>query len=142
MRASIFFSLVLLATGAACAAPPEIEKRPDEQSISMIELIANPDKFEGKNVDVGGYLVLSDDYENSLFLDENAHRSGMSANAIAIDLEGSSPAIQKRAKELDQRYVFIAGRFKSGPTAFSGGQLQGVYRFIPVPKSPGNPPAK
>ena len=35
----------------------------------------------------------------------------------------------QRAKEQDRKYVIIAGRFKAGPTAFTGGQLQEVYRL-------------
>ncbi len=129
MRPSIFSLLVLVAVGVACAAPPEIEKRSDERYVSLIQLIANPSAFDGKNVSVGGYLMLRDEYENTLFLDENAHRSGMWANSIAIDLESSAPKMRQRANEQDKSYVLIAGRFKAGPTAFSGGQLEAIYRI-------------
>lgn len=134
MRAlTCWFALVV--AGIACAAPPELEKRPDEKYVSLIQLIANPDAFDGRYVSVSGYLTLSDEYESSLFLDENSYSSGLSANSVAIDLESSKGEIQKRAKERDRKYVVVAGRFKAGPTAFSGGTLQGVYYLAPAPKA-------
>ena len=88
MRSSMLL-LVLVIVGMAYAAPPEIEKQPDEKYVSLIQLIANPEAFDGKNVSVGGYLTLRNEYEHALFFDENAHRSGMWANAVAVDLENS-----------------------------------------------------
>ncbi len=126
---SIMFALVV---GAACAAPPELAKHPGEQSVSLIQLIANPRNFDGKDVEVGGYLELRNEYENSLFLDENAQQHGMSGNSIAIEFEKSPVALQKRAKGLTRTYVIVTGRFKAGPTAFSAGKLQGVYYLAPA----------
>ncbi len=107
-----------------------LEKRTNEQSISLIRLIANPEAFDAKYVVVQGYLVLSDDYEHSLFLDENAYRVGLTANTVAVDLADSSEGTKSRAKEKDRKYVIVAGRFKAGPTAFSGGRLEAVYRIF------------
>lgn len=130
MRLAALLLTLLAGIGGAFAAPPKIEKRSDEVNVSLIQLIANPAAFDGKNVSIGGYLTLRGEYENSLFLDENAYRSGMWANAIAVDLKSSKPAIKERAKQQDRKYVLVAGRFKAGPTAFSGGQLQEVYRLF------------
>lgn len=109
-----------------------LEKRQDEQSISLIRLIASPEAYDGKYVSVQGYLALSDDYEHSLFLDENAYRAGLTANTIAVDLDGSSPETRARARERDRQYVNIAGRFKAGSTAFSGGMLESIYYVAPA----------
>lgn len=125
--------LFVLVAGAACAAPPEIVKKSDQQSVSIIQLIANPSGFDGKNVDVGGYFEMSDEYEHTLFLDENSMRNGMSANSIAIPFAAFPPALKKRAEELNHRYVIVAGRFKAGPTAFSWGGLEEVYYIAPAP---------
>lgn len=109
-----------------------LEKRTDEKSISLIRLIANPEAFDGQYVAVQGYLALSDDYEHSLFLDENAYRVGLTANTVAVDLDGSSVDIKARAKKRDRQYVNITGRFKAVPTSFSSGKLENVYYLAPA----------
>ncbi|HEX7026050.1 MAG TPA: hypothetical protein VF268_02325, partial [Gammaproteobacteria bacterium] len=121
----ILLSLVMMfSLSAACAANvPEVVKRKDERYVSIIELIANPEKFDGQYVSVGGYLTLSREYEHSLFLDENSYLSGMAANSIAVSFASSAVSIQKKAEELDNRYVSIAGLFKAGTTVFSYGEL-------------------
>jgi hypothetical protein len=138
MKAPYFanIALLLLLQGFALAAEPAsppapgLEKRPDELNVSIIQLIANPGAFDGKYVAVGGYLDLSDEYENSLFLDENSSRAGMSANSIAIDLDQSSSDIQTQMHSYDQHYVIIAGKFEHRQSIFSGGRLVAVYRVI------------
>lgn len=131
----IFLSLVLaFFICSACAGNvPEVVKRKNEQYVSIIELIANPEKFDGKYVSVGGYLALSREYENSLFLDDNSYLAGMAANSIAVSFDDSTTLLRKNAEELDKSYVSIAGLFKAGATVFSCGELQEVYRISPVP---------
>lgn len=125
----ILLSLIL---GVACAGPPELANEPDQKAVSIIQLIADPKQLDGSNILVGGYLEIRDEYEHSLFLDENAQRTGMMGNSIAIDLGAFRPALKKRAEELDRTYVILGGRFKAGPTAFSGGKLESVYSIIPA----------
>lgn len=119
---------------AACVASPadDLKKRKDEKYLSLIQLIADPDKYHGDYVSIGGYLALSREIENSLYLDENSYRHSM-PNSIAINFEGSPPEIKERAKELDRGYVIVAGRFKSGATALSLGELKEVYYIAPAP---------
>ena len=107
-----------------------LDKRADEQSISLIRLISTPESFDGKYVSVQGYLVLRDRYEHSLFLDENSYKEGQTANSIAIDLGGSSVEIVAHAKERDRQYVVVTARFSVGGSAFSEGRLEGVYRLF------------
>lgn len=133
MRNLSFAALLVFAFGVACAAPPaaDLHKRKDEKYLSIIQLIADPEKYDGNYVSIGGYLVLSREYENSLHLDENSYRSGM-PNSIAIDFKSSTPSIQNRAEELDRHYIIVAGHFKAGVTAFSLGELQEVYYIAPA----------
>ncbi len=135
-KAAIFFSclFVVLGVSAQSAEVPAhwFDKAPDERSVSLIRLIADPQAFDERNVVVQGFLVLRDEYENSLFIDENAYLAGLSSNSIAVDLEDSSAMIATRAQELDKRYVRIAGKFHVGPTAFSSGLLKAIYRLGPT----------
>ena len=111
---------------------PSIERRPDQQSVSLIQLIANPDAFDGKNLSVGGYLVISREYENSLLLDENADRHHMYANSVGVEFDGSSAKVQQKGKELHRHYVIIAGRFKAHDSVFGSGTLHDVYYIFPA----------
>ena len=129
---------ILLMAGAACATQPEIAKRPDEISASLIQVIAWPEKFNEKYLVVGGYLEISSEIESSLFLDENSQMQGMTSNSIAVDLGGTEPALRARLKQLNGKYVFIAGSFKAGPTAFSDGTIGDIYRVIPASGSNAN----
>lgn len=101
--------------------------------ITKRSIVANPEAYDGKHVNVGGYLVLRDEYENSLSLDENSHRSGMWANSVAIDFQDSSAEIKERARHQDRKYVVVTGRFVAGSTAFSLGKLQDIYYLVPAP---------
>lgn len=132
MRISKLPLLLGLILGAAYAGPPELASEPDQKAVSIIQLIANPTELDRSNILVGGYLELRDEYEHSLFLDENAQRSGMWGNSIAIDFEAFPYELKKRAQELNRTYVVLGGRFKAGPTAFSGGKFERVYSIIPA----------
>ena len=126
-------ALLVFVIGVACAASPadDLKKRKDEKYLSLIQLIADPDKYNGEYVSIGGYLALSREIENSLYIDENSYRHGM-PNSIAIDFEESLPEIRQRARELDQGYIIVAGRFKAGATALSLGELKEVYYIAPA----------
>lgn len=126
------FLLSAISSVARVGAPPSeqswlVEKRADEQSISLIRLIASPLEFDGKYVVVQGYLLIRDEHENSIFVDENSFRNGLSANSIAVDFGGGSPDAKARAMSRSKKYVIIAGRFKSGASTFSGGVIKEVY---------------
>ena len=129
-----FVSLIL--SGIALSAPssvPEsstLSKRSDEMhGVSLIGIIANPADFDGKYVEVGGYLVFGREYGNALFLDETSERNGMSANSIGVEFDTEH---EKRAQGLNRRYVILSGQFKAGDSAFGSGTLHGVYYVAPA----------
>ncbi len=123
---------VSLVAGAACAGPAELKKSAGQQAVSIIQVIANPTEMDGKKLWLGGFLELRDEHEHSLFLDANASRSGMIGNSIAIDLDAFPEHLELRARELNGSYVFIGGKFKAGPTAFSWGKIEDVDALIPA----------
>lgn len=135
MRKFSSLCLIFAAAGVAFAGPPDIQKRTNEISASLIEVIAKPEKFDGENLVVGGYLCLGSEIESSLFLDKSSKISGMTANSIAVDLSESESVVRLRAGQLDGQYVFLAGKFTEGSTAFSGGTLRDIYRIIPAANS-------
>ena len=94
--------------------------------MSIIELIANPARFDGKQVRVTGYLVREfegdaiylhrDDYDHAIF------RNGL---WVAFAREGA----EQRCKSL--RYAAVEGRFSAknrGPAGNWGGAVENVAR--------------
>lgn len=76
--------------------------------VTLVQLIANPEKFDGKQIRVIGFLRLEfegnvlylhrEDYENSLF------------DGIWVDV---TPEITKERKTLNMHYVLLEGIFSS-----------------------------
>lgn len=90
------------------------------QNISMIQLIANPEKFDGKTVSVVGFLGIEPENER-LYLTEEDHQRIFAHNGLWVDLPSLTG---KEQEELDRHYVQIVGTFKQGgrfPYAAGGG---------------------
>lgn len=121
------FSIFGVCAEAPGGREPPVYSRVSAESVSLIQLVANPDDFDGRRVVVEGFLVLRDEYESSLFIDENTFSVGMTANAIAIGFEGSSDEVVARLRQFDRRYVVVSGVFTAGATSFSGGILDEIY---------------
>lgn len=111
-------SVILLATvvhAAASDRPPLM--------VSMIELIANRDKYDGKLVQVSGFISIAFE-DNALYLDENAHAHTFTENAIWINFD---PKDRIAFERVNQRYGYIAGVFRhddcNGHLCLYAGQL-------------------
>lgn len=75
----------------------------------MIQLIANPDKFDGKLVRVQGFLNL--EFEGDcLYLHREDFDEMNEKNALWVDLEGNKI---KDSKWVNKCYVLCEGIFKS-----------------------------
>jgi len=78
--------------------------------VSMIQLIANPEKFDGKSIAVVGFLGL--EYEaNLLYLNMGDYDNVEVANALWID---TTEEIRKNREHLNLFYVRIEGTFRAG----------------------------
>jgi hypothetical protein len=79
-------------------------------SVSLIQLIANPEKYDGKQVEVIGFLRL--EFEgNRIYLHEEDYTYNISENAVRIGVTN------KQRQDLENRnmhYVFVVGTFKAG----------------------------
>lgn len=113
--------------------------------VSLIRIVADPDRFSGQEVGVVGFLRIKDD-SALLFVDEDDARNGLLVNAIRVSLP---PAMLSRSGEFTSRYVTVRGLFVSSPDRIAGrtaGALSGVtgcmtegvgptvtYPSLPVP---------
>lgn len=95
--------------------------------VSMIKLLANPDKYNGKKVMVEGYLNL--EFEgNGLYFHKEDYNNGMSKNALWVDL---NKPITAQAQKCKLNYVIIEATFdgnQGGHMDAYSGTLKDVTR--------------
>ena len=81
------------------------------KSVSMIELIANPEKFDGKQVFVEGFVHF--EFEgNALYFHEEDYRDGLRQNGISL---GVTPAQEEQYAVCASKYCSVIGTFHAVP---------------------------
>lgn len=99
------------------------------QDVSVIELIANPSRYDGKQVQLIGFLRL--EFEgNALYLHQEDFEHAISRNAIWIDRP--TDLSDKQTLEINNRYVICQGTFKAGEHGHMGmfsGSLTHISRL-------------
>jgi hypothetical protein len=123
LSACLVFSFV----GLMCAEEP--------LDVSMIQLIATPEKFNGKIVRVFGYLHL--EFEgDGLYLHKDDEREGLTRNGIWFD---RSPEVEATPKRFTDHYVLVEGRFDAqghGHMGLWSGTITGITRVMTWPPKP------
>lgn len=100
MRHFITISLLLLAGVTSYA-------QPGPSPVTLLRLLANPEKYDGKEVQVIGYLHL--EFEgNGLYLHKEDYDHSILDNMIWVD---ATADMQKAIKEINDNYVIIRGVF-------------------------------
>ena len=83
--------------------------------VSMVQLIATPEKYQGQLVRVEGYLsVQFEDFGLYLSRDDYEHLSG--DNAVWLDfkpgvLKGRAPAVPNQNQDVQGKFVIVEGVF-------------------------------
>ena len=116
-------SIVVLLT-IPFAVPIKAEEPVD---VTMVQLIANPEKFDGKLVRVIGFLRL--EFEgNELYLHREDYENAILGDGIWVDI---TPEITKQSKTLNMHYVLLVGIFSSsdrGHMGMSSGTIKKIRR--------------
>lgn len=98
--------------------------------VTLIQLIANPDKFDGRLIRVIGFLRL--EFEgNVLYLHREDYENAILGNGIWVDV---TPALTKKEAALNMNYVLPEGVFSSGDRGHMGmwsGAIKQVRRAEP-----------
>jgi hypothetical protein len=106
---------------------PEFD--PTIQGVSLIQLIANPQAFDGKKVQFIGFLNL--EFEgDAVYLHTEDFQNGISRNAIWIDVPREMTKEQQQA--VNRHYVICAGIFhadRHGHLGMFGGDVGEVTRI-------------
>jgi hypothetical protein len=131
---SVIFGVGLLLFFALASSSRAEDLRDD--SVSLIQLIANPASFDGKRVRLTGYVMLEAD-NRAVYLHESDAKYGIARNALWLDvpLGGESHRVQ-----LHGRYALIEGTFNArrrGHRELFSGTIEDVGRFEVVEPRPG-----
>lgn len=104
---------------------------------SLIQLIATPDQFEGREVGVMGYCWAETE-GNALYVHEEDHRYLFTKNSVNLNFERSRSA----AAGCRDRHVLVLGKFSSrGGDALSGSIDVDIFHIQePVPTEGGKDP--
>lgn len=126
---SVIFALLLNSglVGWATAAEPKAVSDSQPKDVSMVQLIADPKRFDGQTVRVIGYLHL--EFEgNAVYLHREDFERSILQNGIWIEL---TEAQQKSSTKFNNGYVLVEGTFsasKKGHLDIWPGSLQRVSR--------------
>jgi hypothetical protein len=102
----------------------------EDFNISLIKLIANPEKYNGKTIRVKGYLNL--EFEgNALYFHKEDYDKGMNKNSIWIDIPKE---IHEKAtfQNCSKQYVIIEGKFdmnNNGHMSMFSGAITKITRL-------------
>lgn len=78
--------------------------------VSLISLISNPSKFNGKLVSVTGVSSVSNEYD-AIYVSKDDYRYKINGNAICLDFN-SSAVSRDKAYDLNGKYVNVEGIFR------------------------------
>ena len=123
-RTAIVLSLLVLSTVASAQ---KASIRPEPQS--LIQLISNPERFEGQQVRVVGYVVR--EFEgDSVYLHREDHEQGLFKNGLWLDDVGKCKDAE--GNMLSKKYALVEGVFSAlsrGHRNISSGSIK-VERCI------------
>ena len=102
----------------------------DISDISLIRLIATPEKYDGKQVRVIGYLNL--EFEgNAIYLHKEDYSKALSTNGFSVDFT-KKIVDKKNLYNYNKSYVLIIGTFDmndKGHMGLFGGKIKNITRL-------------
>ena len=102
--------------------------------ISIIQLIANPDAFDGKHVVVSGYVCI--EHEGTcVYLHREDSEQALIKNGLWLQVNDVAATGTKEA-EVNKHYAMVAGRFNAknqGHLRLCSGSLEQITRMQPWP---------
>jgi hypothetical protein len=105
MKHLLFLTVLMTTACAETPAPPDVQSRQDDR-VSIVQLLSNPEDFDGKPVRLTGYLQLEfETYALWFHREDRVH--GLLPNRI--DLEVSACA--DRVEQVNESYVLLEGTF-------------------------------
>jgi hypothetical protein len=104
-----------------------IVAQPVARPVSIVQLLATPEKFDGKFVQVCGFLRIEFE-DNAVYLHREDHEHWITSNALWVDIP------HKTDPNLSDHYVLIQGTFNAsdhGHMDVFAGAIHKSTRLIP-----------
>jgi hypothetical protein len=121
-------ALIALGFGAISARVSTMNASPNVQQatrVSLVQLIANPQDYDGKFVRVIGFVSV--EFEGTaVYLHQDDYKYAITQNGLWLDIE------PQRNKKVDQRYVLIEGTFDANHNGHKGlfsGSIKDIKRM-------------
>jgi hypothetical protein len=103
-RALAFSAIAMILLSGFCSSPVSSALN---NSVSIVQLIATPEKYDGKVVQVMGFLRL--EFEgNAIYLHEDDYKHAITKNGLMVV---SNAEIDAKADKLNLHYVVLEGTF-------------------------------
>jgi hypothetical protein len=102
--------------------------------ISIIQVIGNPQEFDGKRVAVVGFLGLHKD-GNILYLHREDEEMGLYKNGLTVQFD--SPLTQDDVTQVNMHYVYLGGTFDAkdkGTGLGSSGTIKKAANLVLWPR--------
>ncbi len=100
------------------------------ENTSLIRLIATPEKYDGKTIQVTGYLHL--EFEgDAIYLHKEDYEYGLTENSFWVSFSGKLLKM-KEVMDYNDKYVIIIGTFRmndKGHMGMFGGTLENIVRL-------------
>jgi hypothetical protein len=139
MRTRRFFIVALVILAGVVAPFLNAQSEPPI-NVSIVQLIANPEKYDGKLVSLVGFIHIGRE-QDLIFLGEEDFNHAVFANALWFHL---SEDIGKNWQKLNRNYVGVVGVFSArheGPYSCPNGGLTTIKR-VQVWSTTENPTGK
>jgi hypothetical protein len=121
-------ALIALGFGAISARESSMNAETNAQQptrVSLVQLIANPQEYDGKFVRVIGFVSV--EFEGTaVYLHQEDYKYEITQNGLWLDLD------VERNKKVDQRYAIIEGTFDANHNGHKGlfsGSLKDIKRL-------------
>jgi hypothetical protein len=137
MRSLVAVPLLLVASSPSAGKLFEVGHRdPAAESVSLIAIVANPEKYDGKHVQIRG--AFRTEFEGNVVcvnVDDLTH--SISKNCIWFNI-GPNLNVQANGglSRFNNSYMLLEGKFSSRSTGHLGmnsGSLENVWRIMELP---------
>jgi len=132
-RRALFLSFSVLLFAVAAHAQEKTPLR-----VSLVRLLASPEDYDGKILEVGGYLVLAGaETGGRLFVHRQDAENALLANSVRLE---RTSQMESEKTQLDGNYVTVVGVFRQGEGQKKGtGLLHEITSCRLVSQPPGAP---
>jgi hypothetical protein len=127
------WAVVNSASNRATADPPQAGASPQQPiAVSLVQLIAKPEAFDGKYVQVQGFVCIEHE-GTAIYLHREDAEHMLTRNGLWLAVNDAAPAGSSEAMVKD-RYALIEGRFNAQSKGHRGlwsGAIENVTRMQP-----------